>query len=77
MNSFKHASLIRGFAVAAGLAMASSAALAQNKQFSFAYDQPRTSAYGFGADTFDKRLSELSKGTMSDRKSTRLNSSHG
>ena len=69
MFSLKHASLARGLALAAGLtaglALATSAALAQNKQFSFAYDQPRTSAYGFGADTFDKRLSELSKGTMS------------
>ena len=62
---FKHASLVRGFALTASFALASSAVLAQNKQFSFAYDQPRTSAYGFGADTFDKRLSELSKGTMS------------
>src|SRR5438445_138675 len=41
-----------------------SAATAQNKQFSFAYDQPKTSAYGFGADVFGKRLSELSKGTL-------------
>ena len=47
-----------------GVALAGSAA-AQNKQFSFAYDQPKTSAYGFGADVFGKRLSELSKGTMS------------
>ena len=47
------------------LAIAASPALAQKRDFSFAYDQPKTSAYGFGADVFDKRLSELSKGAMS------------
>ena len=44
---------------------ASSTASAQNRQFSFAYDQPKTSAYGFGADVFGKKLTELSKGTLS------------
>ena len=48
----------------AGLALASSLATAQNKQFTFAYDQPKSSAYGFGADVFGKKLEELSKGTM-------------
>jgi TRAP-type transport system periplasmic protein len=43
----------------------SSVALAQKREFSFAYDQPRTSAYGYGADVFGKRLQELSKGTLS------------
>ena len=60
-----HASFVRSIALAAGFVLASSAAMAQNKQFSFAYDQPKTSAYGFGADVFGKRLEELSKGTMS------------
>jgi TRAP-type transport system periplasmic protein len=60
----KHATIIRGIAVSVGLAMAS-CALAQGKQFSFAYDQPKTSAYAYGADVFNKRLSELSKGAMS------------
>jgi tripartite ATP-independent transporter DctP family solute receptor len=58
------ASLRRGFALGAVLMLAATAQ-AQNRQFSFAYDQPKTSAYGFGADVFGKRLSELSKGTMS------------
>jgi tripartite ATP-independent transporter DctP family solute receptor len=56
-----------GFKVSAallGLAIIASPAAAQNKQFSFAYDQPKTSAYGFGADVFGKRLSELSKGAL-------------
>ena len=39
-------------------------ALAQARQFTFAYDQPRTSAYAFGADVFAKKLEELSKGAM-------------
>jgi len=56
--------LICSFALSVGVAFAAPA-MAQNKQYSFAYDQPKTSAYGFGADTFGKRLSELSKGTMS------------
>ena len=43
----------------------SSTALAQKREFSFAYDQPRTSAYGFGADFFAKRLQELSNGAFS------------
>jgi TRAP-type C4-dicarboxylate transport system substrate-binding protein len=65
----------------------SSVALAQSRQFSFAYDQPKNSGYGAGAEMFNKKLMELSKGTLSinqypgaqlgtDRKSTRLNSSH-
>jgi tripartite ATP-independent transporter DctP family solute receptor len=56
-------SLLRGIALSVGLALMGPA-LAQTKQLSFAYDQPKTSAYAFGADTFGKRLSELSKGTM-------------
>ena len=51
--------------VAANLAMASTAALAQNRQFSFAYDQPKSSGYGVGAEMFNKKLMELSKGTLS------------
>lgn len=55
--------LLRTLVLSVGLALAGSA-MAQDKQYSFAYDQPKTSAYGFGADTFGKRLSELSKGKM-------------
>ena len=65
MSSFRPVSIIRGIALCAGFAMLSSAAVAQKKEFSFAYDQPRTSAYAFGADVFNKKLEELSKGTMS------------
>ena len=38
---------------------------AQNRPFSFAYDQPKDSGYGVGADMFNKKLMELSKGTLS------------
>jgi tripartite ATP-independent transporter DctP family solute receptor len=40
-------------------------AAAQNRAFSFAYDQPKASAYGVAADIFNKKLGELSKGTLS------------
>ena len=56
-------SIVGAVALIAGL-VASSAAPAQNRQFTFAFDQPRASAYGFGADLFGKRLAELSKGTL-------------
>src|SRR3954451_5168423 len=55
--------LVRTLVLSLGLALAGTAA-AQKKDFSFAYDQPKTSAYAFGADVFAKRLGELSKGTM-------------
>ena len=61
---FRKLSLIRTVVLTATLALGG-VAMAQNKQFSFAYDQPKTSAYGFGAEVFNKRLSELSKGAMS------------
>src|SRR6266498_4200807 len=35
------------------------------RQFSFAYDQPNTTAYGIAANIFDAKLKELSGGTMS------------
>ena len=49
----------------AGLALAASAAMAQNRVFSFAYDQPPTTAYGLAANIFDAKLKELSGGKMS------------
>jgi tripartite ATP-independent transporter DctP family solute receptor len=39
-------------------------AAAQVRTFSFAYDQPTTTAYGIAANMFDAKLQELSKGTM-------------
>jgi tripartite ATP-independent transporter DctP family solute receptor len=49
----------------AALAIASTAALAQKREFTFAYDQPKSSGYGAGAEMFNKKLMELSKGTFS------------
>jgi TRAP-type C4-dicarboxylate transport system substrate-binding protein len=49
-------------AAAAGGAMAKAAA--EVRHFSFAYDQPHTTAYGIAADTFANKLKELSHGTM-------------
>ena len=43
----------------------SSSASAQNRTFSFAYDQPPTTAYGIAANIFDAKLKELSGGKMS------------
>src|SRR6478736_3283354 len=40
-------------------------ASAQTRTFSFAYDQPNTTAYGIAANIFDAKLKELSGGTMS------------
>jgi TRAP-type transport system periplasmic protein len=40
------------------------AAVAQTKHYSFGYDQPHTTGYGIVGDTFNAKLSELSKGTM-------------
>jgi TRAP-type transport system periplasmic protein len=63
--SATHISMLRCFVLGAALAMVSTTAFAQNRAFSFAYDQPKSSGYGVGADMFDKKLKELSKGTLS------------
>ena len=46
------------------LAVSAGEASAQRK-FTFAYDQPNTTAYGIAADIFDAKLKELSGGKMS------------
>src|SRR5271166_1667369 len=48
------------FATAAAIG----AQAAEPRHFSFAYDQPHTTAYGIAADTFANKLQELSKGTL-------------
>jgi tripartite ATP-independent transporter DctP family solute receptor len=53
------------FGAVAVTIFAAGQAAAQNRQFSFAYDQPNTTAYGIAANIFDAKLKELSKGTMS------------
>ncbi len=57
----------RALTLGAGLLLAAGAAgdaLAQQKKFSFAYDQPRTTAYGIAADIFNAKLMELSGGKL-------------
>src|ERR1700731_749847 len=39
-------------------------AAADARHFSFAYDQPKTTAYGIAGDTFAAKLAEVSHGTM-------------
>ncbi len=51
-------------AVSAAMLWAGGAA-AQNRAFSFAYDQPPTTAYGIAGNIFDAKLKELSGGKMS------------
>ena len=51
--------------LAAGLFALSPQANAQKREFSFAYDQPKTSGYGAGAEMFNKKLLEVSKGQFS------------
>jgi tripartite ATP-independent transporter DctP family solute receptor len=48
----------------ATLVIAGSARADDVRHFSFAYDQPHTTAYGIAGDTFAAKLSELSHGTM-------------
>ena len=65
MSVKRISALFRGVVIGAAFAIASTAALAQNRQFSFAYDQPKSSGYGVGAEMFNKKLMELSNGTLS------------
>jgi len=52
----------------AGVGALTFGAAAQSRQFSFAYDQPKGSGYDAGADMFNTKLMELSKGTLSINK---------
>ena len=65
MSVSRYLPLARGILLGVALAMASTAVHAQKREFSFAYDQPKNSGYGIGAEMFNKKLGELSKGTLS------------
>jgi TRAP-type transport system periplasmic protein len=56
--------VLAAMALGATALMLPGAANAQ-RQFSFAYDQPNTTAYGIAAGIFDAKLKELSGGKMS------------
>jgi tripartite ATP-independent transporter DctP family solute receptor len=60
-------SLVRlgGMLTAALLLLASAGPASAQRKFTFAYDQPRTTAYGIAADIFDAKLKELSGGKLS------------
>src|ERR1043166_9184527 len=51
-------------ALGLGLAVRPRYAMADTRSFTFGYDQPRDTAYGFFAETFSKKLGELSKGAL-------------
>jgi TRAP-type transport system periplasmic protein len=53
------------FAAAALAAMAISSDANAQRKFSFAYDQPNTTAYGIAANLFDAKLKEVSGGKLS------------
>src|SRR6476660_4090778 len=63
-RSYRRRAILCGLAIAATAGWISGAA-AQARTFSFAYDQPTTTAYGIAANIFDAKLKELSGGTMS------------
>lgn len=50
---------------ACALLLAVSSASAQERKFSFAYDQPTSTAYGVAANMFDAKLKQVSGGKMS------------
>jgi len=50
--------------VALLLAVGAGEAFAQSRKFTFAYDQPKTTAYGIAADTFHAKLMEVSGGKL-------------
>ncbi len=66
MKDCRIRSILPGAALLALASLFASTALAQAaRQFSFAYDQPTTTAYGIAANLFDAKLKELSGGKMS------------
>lgn len=67
-TGFKGRRLFFGAWVATALSAVvfwASGAAAQNRAFSFAYDQPPSTAYGIAGNIFDAKLKELSGGKMS------------
>lgn len=59
--------VLNAAALGASITILPRRAMAETRSFTFGYDQPRDTAYGFFADTFSKKLAELSKGTLSVR----------
>lgn len=57
-------SVIVGILSVAAASLAGAASADEVRHFSFAYDQPHTTAYGIAGDTFAAKLAELSHSTM-------------
>jgi tripartite ATP-independent transporter DctP family solute receptor len=64
MDITNRRNVLAAVALGAAALMLPAAASAQ-RQFSFAYDQPNTTAYGIAANIFDQKLKELSGGKLS------------
>jgi tripartite ATP-independent transporter DctP family solute receptor len=64
MNDHHRRSVLAALALGTALSLLPAAASAQ-RVFSFAYDQPHTTAYGVAGDMFNAKLKELSGGKMS------------
>lgn len=56
--------LVGAAVVGVGAVAACKKGAQESRTFSFGYDQPRETAYSFMADTFEKKLGELSGGTL-------------
>jgi tripartite ATP-independent transporter DctP family solute receptor len=66
MNFLRRHLLAATTALAGVLALgAATDAAAQQRKFTFGYDQPRSTAYGIAADVFDAKLKEVSGGRFS------------
>jgi TRAP-type C4-dicarboxylate transport system substrate-binding protein len=59
--------LRRATVLGVGVAAMPRPAIAQTRSFTFGYDQPKDTAYGFFAETFSKKLADLSKGAFAVR----------
>jgi TRAP-type transport system periplasmic protein len=60
----RHSAIAGILSLFAAASMGGSAWADDVRHFSFAYDQPHTTAYGVAGDTFAAKLAELSHGTM-------------
>src|SRR6202046_424244 len=60
----RHSVIIAILSFLAAASMAEAAWADDVRHFSFAYDQPKTTAYGIAGDTFAAKLAEVSHGTM-------------
>ena len=56
--------LIASTAALAAMGIAAGATAQDVREFSFGYDQPKTTGYGFAGDVFEQKLAELSNGAM-------------